>query len=43
MVGADDSQFVAPRLENGNYLRFQVAQCNVVPLDLYNKGYKCPV
>lgn len=39
--GADDSQFVTLRLENGNYLRFQAdtgAQCNVVPLDLYKRA-----
>lgn len=39
--GADDSQLVTLRLENGNYLRFQAdtgAQCNVVPLDLYKKA-----
>ena len=39
--GADDSQFVTLRLENGNYLRFQAdtgAQCNVVLLDLYKKA-----
>ena len=39
--GVDDSQCVTLRLKNGNYLCFQVdtgAQCNVVPLDLYNKA-----
>ena len=39
--GADDSQFVTLRLENGNYPRFQAdtgAQCNVIPLDLYKKA-----
>ena len=40
-TGADDSQFVTFRLENGNYVRFKAdtgAQCNVVPLDLYKKA-----
>ena len=42
-VGVDDSQIVTVRLDSGNYLRFQVdtgAQCNVVPLQLYQQAAK---
>jgi len=37
----DDTQVATLKLDNENYLRFQVdtgAQCNVVPLDLYKKA-----
>ena len=40
-VMLDDSQLVIPKLESGNYLRFQPNtgdQCNVVPLHLYKKA-----
>ena len=39
----DDSQLVTLRLESGCHIRFQVdtgAQCNVVPLGIYNKATK---
>ena len=39
-MSLDDSQLVTLKLESGNYLRFQPdtgAQCNVVPLHLYNE------
>ena len=42
-VSLDDSQLVTLKLESGNYLRFQVdtgAQCNVIPLELYQKATK---
>ena len=42
-VVLDDSQLVIPKLESGNYLRFQPNtgdQCNVVPLHLYKKATK---
>ena len=42
-VMLDDSQLVIPKLESGNYLRFQPNtgdQCNVVPLHLYKKATK---
>ena len=40
-VVLDDSQLVIPKLESGNYLRFQPNtgdQCNVVPLHLNKKA-----
>ena len=40
-VMLDDSHLVIPKLESGNYLRFQPNtrdQCNVVPLHLYKKA-----
>ena len=39
--GRDNSQFVTLRFDSGCYVRFQVdtgAQCNVIPLDIYNKA-----
>ena len=42
-LGVDDSQLVTVQLESGNYLRFQVdtgAQCNVIPLQLYQQAAK---
>ena len=42
-VMLDDSQLVIPKLESGNYLRFQPNtgdQCNVIPLHLYKKTTK---
>ena len=42
---ADNSQLVTLKLENGNFVRFQVdtgAQCNVVPVDLYKKAANDP-
>ena len=42
-VMLDDSQLVIPKLESGNYLRFQPNtgdQCNVAPLHLYKKATK---
>ena len=38
---ADDTQLITLKLESGNFLWFQVdtgAQCNVIPIDLYNKA-----
>ena len=40
-VTLDDSQLVTLKLKSGKYLRFQLdtgAQCNVVPLNLYQKA-----
>lgn len=39
----DAAQVVTVKLESGNYLRFQIdsgAQCNVIPLSLYEKATK---